>query len=284
MNFDLNGVDGKGFLGAAAGFTKLTGNTGATIRLGGAGRSQAEIMRGLNGAGKFELAEGVMSGVDIAQFVSGLDAAFKNRALPAGIGPSYTTAFSKLGGVFSVKNGVVHVGDFKLNGGNIIAEGAGQLDLGGQSIDFSLRPRLTEGGGLAGFGIPIRLKGGFGSVSAGLDTDLVGQIVAAKAKAKVQSELTKTITNSVGGDAGAIVGGLLGQGTPDSTEQPQSTDPVGNILGGILGGNQQQPANDNQPAEESEPEKKAEESETEKKEEPKADPLENALKDLFGGG
>ncbi|MBL4869999.1 MAG: AsmA family protein, partial [Robiginitomaculum sp.] len=47
LNFTLKDVDGKGFLGAAAGFTKLTGNTGTTMSFRGSGRSQAVIMRSL---------------------------------------------------------------------------------------------------------------------------------------------------------------------------------------------------------------------------------------------
>ena len=64
----------------------------------GAGRSQAEIMRSLNGDGNFELAEGIVSGVDIGQFVSNLNSiqsVIGAGTLPAGIGPSYTTPFKK---------------------------------------------------------------------------------------------------------------------------------------------------------------------------------------------
>lgn len=106
MDFTLKDVDGKGFLGAAANFTKLEGNTGTTMKVRGSGTSQDAIMRSLSGDGNFELAEGLVSGVDIAQFASDLDlgnlqAALAQGALPSGIGPSYKTQFKKLAGLFT---------------------------------------------------------------------------------------------------------------------------------------------------------------------------------------
>ncbi len=286
LDFTFNNVDGKGLLGAVAGFTKLTGNTGTTMRIKGAGRSQAEIMRSLSGSGNFELAEGVVSGIDLEQFISNLgslNSLLQTRSLPAGIGPSYTTPFKNLKGLFRIKNGVVTIGDFALTANALLAEGAGTLDIGRQKVDFSLRPRLKDGKGqfkgLAGFGIPIKLSGDFGSINAGLDTDLVSKIVAARAKAEVQSR----ITNQLGGDLGGIVGGLLGNPqTPTqqsgSTQNPKkqpAKDPLGSLLGDILGADVK-----TEPKDTDTPQKEQERKVEQKKEQ---DPLEKALLDLFGG-
>lgn len=274
LDFTLKDIDGQGFLGAAAGFTKLTGNTGTTMKFRGSGRSQADIMRSLSGDGNFELAEGIISGVDIGQFVGGLDSALKSGALPAGIGSGYTTPFNKLAGLFTVNKGVLTVGDFSLNSETVRADGSGTLDIGQQKIDFSLQPKLINATGLAGFGIPIKFTGNFGSVSAGLDTALLGNIIAAKAKAQLQSQ----ITNKIGGDVGGILGSVLGGASTDTGSQPQSTqgseDILGDVLGGLLGTPEPQ-----QPAENTGQEELKKEEE--KKEE--VDPLEKALQDLFGG-
>ncbi|MCF6276110.1 MAG: AsmA-like C-terminal region-containing protein, partial [Robiginitomaculum sp.] len=279
MDFTLNDVNGKSLLGSVANFTKLTGNTGTTMRLKGAGRSQAEIMRSLSGGGNFELAEGVISGVDLNQFVGGLNTALQNRALPAGIGSAYTTPFKKLAGLFSIENGVVTIGDFNIDADTVYAAGAGTLDLGQQRVDFSLRPRLKQGKGLAGFGIPIKLSGNFGGVKAGLDTDLMTKIMTARAKAELQNQ----ITDKVGGDLGGIIGGLLGNPQPvqqppgqqPAAEQPaqpeKPKDPLTGLLGDLLGDKEPKPA-----PEQAEDDKKDDEKK-------KQDPLEKALNDLFGG-
>lgn len=292
LDFTLNNVNGQGLLGALANFTKLSGNTGTSMRIKGAGRSQAEIMRSLNGGGNFELAEGIVSGVDIGQFVSNLnslDSILQTRALPPGIGPSYKTPFKKLNGLFSIKNGVATIGDFKLTADTVFAEGAGTLDLGNQRVDFSLRPRLKDGKGLAGFGIPIKLSGNFGGVKAGLDTDLMSKIVAAQAKAKLQQQ----ITNQVGGDIGGVIGGLLGTPQPSGqninqpssqgqTPKPTDTnkDPIGGLLDDLLGDKKAAHNPDPKPKKE-DTEKPVEKKPEETKKE--TDPLEKALNDLFGG-
>jgi len=279
LDFALNDVNGQGLLGAVANFTKLSGNTGTTMSISGTGKSQAEIMRSLSGKGDFELAEGIVTGVDIEQFTSNfssIDAILKTRALPAGIGPSYNTPFNKIAGLFTIKNGVVTIGDFALTANTVLAEGAGKLDLGNQTVDFSLRPRLKDGKGLAGFGIPIKFSGDFGGIKAGLDSDLMTKIVAARAKAELQNQLT----NQVGGNLGGIIGGLLGtpqskqpqDQAPQPKQQPKqlAKDPLAGLLGDLLG---------NKKAD-TEPKPEDPEKEEEEKEE---DPLEKALKSLFGG-
>lgn len=115
----------------------------------------------------------------------------------------------------TIKNGVVSIGDFSLSGNNVLADGGGTLDLGNQKVDFSLRPRLTEGKGLAAFGIPIKLQGNFGSIKAGLGSGLLTKIIADRAKASI----TQEISDSIGGGLGSIVGGLLG--TPEPQTRPE---------------------------------------------------------------
>ena len=277
LDFTLKNVDGNGFLGAAAGFTQLTGNTGTTMKFRGSGRTQAEIMRSLSGNGDFEVAEGVVSGVDIGQFVGGLDSALRSGALPAGIGSTYTTPFNKLAGLFTINGGVLTVGDFSLNSETVRADGSGTLDIGRQNIDFSLQPKLLNATGLAGFGIPIRFTGNFGGVRAGLDTQLLGSIVAARAQQQLQNE----ITNRVGGELGGVLGGVLGTPNNTGTQTPKAEQKPEDLLGDVLGGLLGTPTPQQPPAQEP---KSADPKPEEKKEEEKQeDPLEKALKDLFGG-
>lgn len=262
LELALKSLNAPQFLGATAGFDKLTGDTSTVISLNGAGMSQAAIMQSLSGNGNFSLSNGTVAGVDLGQFLGGIEQAFTSRTLPAGIGPGQITQFQDLLGAFSISNGVVTVKDFDLSGKGVRAEGRGTLDLGNQQIDFSLRPRLIDeagqpkGNGLAGLGIPLRLKGGFNGVKPGLDTDLLSQIVAERAK----QEAVKKVTDQVGG-------------------------PLGGILGGVLGGNQsapspaptEAPAND-APAEEQTPAEQAPKKKTDE------EIAKDLLKGLFGGG
>lgn len=312
MDFTLDQLDGKSFLGAAAGFTRLTGNTGSTMKIRAKGRSQAEIMRSLDGQGNFQLSEGVLTGIDLAKFIGGLDTAFKTRALPQGIGENYTTPFNRIRGLFDIENGVVKISTFNLSASNVMAEGGGALDLGKQYIDFSLRPRLKAGKGLAAFGIPIRLQGGFGGVKAGLDTELMSKIIAARAKQELTNQLNTKLGDKLGGDVGGLVEGLLGPqgqnggqpatnpaqgGTKGNTQgqtpsQNTKKDPLGTLLGDVLNPQKknENPSSDKKPAvsensqSENPPTKnpQTDPKKTDEKKKP-VDPLEKALGDLFGG-
>ena len=305
MDFTLQNVDGKSFLGAAANFTRLSGNTGTTFSFRGRGNSQYEIMKSLSGKGNFEIAKGVVEGVDLGKFVqnlNSLDSVLKTRAMPAGLGAGYSTPFNKIRGLVTIENGVARIGNFSLKTKTALAEGNGRIDLANQSVDFNLRPRLLNGKGLAAYGIPLKFSGGFGNIHAGLDTDFMGQIVKAKAKAALQDQ----ITNKVGGQAGSILGGLMGGQTqpapaandtsgangasgqnpssPRQEKKPSTEDVVGGILGGLIGGDsgkKQAPPPQNNEAQNDNTQKPAPKKEAPKK---KEDPLEKALGGLFGGG
>lgn len=248
LDLNMRDLNSNTFLAAVAGFTNATGEGGTGLSIRGSGSSQAAIMKSLNGQGDFKLLNGQISGVDLEQLLTGLDQAIATRALPSGVGSNYITKFNDIIGLFKVENGVVKVDNFSLNSLGVAAQGAGQIDLGGQSVDFSLRPRLTgkTAGDLSSFGIPIRVKGGFGDASIGLDTQLLTDIAAAKAKSRLQKELT----DQVGGPVGNILGGILGGNNPSSSpqtpspnsqgqnaqpQQPTAEDAVADILGGLFG-------------------------------------------------
>ncbi len=279
-NAGLVAVESEGFLGAVAGFTQATGKAETNIELTSSGRSQAELMRSLSGTGLYQLANGTLKGIDAAEFLTGLDTALQSRALPAGIGPSYSTAVQDLLGGVQIENGVATIDQFTLQGLGVSAEASGQVDLGAQTIDFRFRPKSTaeSASGLAAFGIPLRFSGSFGSASASLDTDFLGEIVEAKARAEAQ----KLISDRVGGSAGQIVGSLLGN-QPSSSEDAQvpesETSPsnqINQIVGGLLGRNNAQP----DPADTSEQtEQQPEDNETKEDEE---ESVEDAVLGLFG--
>jgi len=286
LDVNLADLSSESFLGAVAGFTKASGDAGTALKIRGSGHSQAAIMKSLTGSGDFKVLDGQIAGVDLSQFLTGLDTALSSRTLPSGIGSTYVTKFKDIAGLFTIENGVARVNKFSLDGLGVLAEGEGQIDLGNQAIDFSLRPRLTgeSASDLAAFGIPIRFQGTFGGVSAGLDTDLLGKIVAEKAKARAHSEITKVIDKNVGGDVGGIIGGIIGGGKPTpretptpgaepiETSQPQKPeDAIGSILGGILKTEEPKPENTS----------KAPPQPT-KSEAEEPDPAEILLKGLFG--
>ena len=286
LDAKLDSLKTDSFLSAVAGFTKASGEGSTLLKIRGQGRSQAEIMKSLNGDGGYNVLDGTFQGINLTEFMTGLDSAFTARQLPGGIGANEVTKFQDLIGKFTVENGVVKVSNFNLKGFNVLAEGQGEVDLGNQSIDFRLRPKLTgeQASGLAAFGVPIRFSGGFGTAKASLDTDFLGQIVAAKAQAEVQKKLQEQV--------GGALGGLLGGGKPSTTTpssgttgspssetqtKPSEKDVIDDVIGGLFGSKKDAPKVD--PAPET---TDAAPQEGEKEEEAKQPTLEDALGGLFG--
>lgn len=278
LDIGLSDVNSNSFLASVAGFTQAEGELGSSFKITGSGSTQAAIMKSLNGSGDFKLLNGQISGVDLSALLTGLDQALTNRNIPTGIGPSHITKFRDLAGLVKIENGVASINSFSLQGPGVLAEGTGKIDLGNQSIDFGLRPRLTgeAASNIAAFGIPIEVKGSFGAVKVGLDTDMLGQIAAERARAKAGS----LIKDRIGGTAGDIIGGIVNGGSPDVSETttPQKTeDVVGDILGGLLGGNKA--PSETEPTETKEPETQTPDP---KKTDPKEPTVEDALLSIFG--
>jgi len=230
LDMGLNSLGAQGFLGAVAGFTNATGTTGTSLKIQGQGRTQAQIMKSLTGGGDFKIIDGKISGVDLQTLMSGLDQAIMSRSLPGGIGASEVTAFKDIIGLFKIENGVASVEEFSLQGLGVMAEGGGSVDVGSQTIDFSLRPRLTgkSASDLAAFGIPIRVQGGFGDVKIGLDSDLVAKIAAERARVEAGALIEKEIGGALGGLLGGVIGGQQpAQGnSTDGAETPASEEPA----------------------------------------------------------
>ena len=263
----LNELNGNSFLSAIAGFTKASGEAKTELSITSSGRSQAELMKGLNGQGGFGLFDGQIQGIDATKFLTGLDDALKSRSLPAGIGSSQATKFKDLAGLFEINDGVVSLDEFTLAAIGVSADGAGTIDLGQQTMDFRFRPKLTgeNANKLASFGIPIRFAGEFGQASPSLDTEFLTAIVADKAKQEVRSRLEDQVQGSMGGVLGGLLGNKKEQSNPPPPEQngaeSESEAPEGSAP----------PSQD--------------ESETEKSDEDKQEEgneLEKALGSLFG--
>lgn len=271
----LNELNGNSFLSAIAGFTKASGEAKTELSITSSGRSQAELMKGLNGQGGFGLLDGQIQGIDATKFLTGLDEALKSRSLPSGIGSSQITKFKDLIGLFEINDGVVSINEFNLAAIGVSANGAGTIDLGQQNMDFRFRPRLTgeNANKLGSFGIPVRFAGNFGQASPSLDTEFLSKIVADRAKGEIRSRLS----DEVKGPMGDILGGVLGgKKTPTYPSSQSETDTQAQSPEAIPEAGEEENAEADKPSEETK-----QETEEEPKDDKKKD-LEKVLGSIFG--
>ncbi|MCG8442600.1 MAG: SIMPL domain-containing protein, partial [Caulobacterales bacterium] len=205
LSADLQGFQAQPFLAAVAGFDRVTGGARAQLSLSGSGASTAALMSDLDGTGSFAFEDGALRGVNLGAIARGLQAALAGDLSLDAFASNATTDFSELGASFILTDGVARSDDFELLSPLVRVGGDGALDIGGQSVDFTLRPRLVasaEGqggtGDEAGLGVPVSISGGWSDVKLGVDRDALQAAIAAEARDEARDEISKAIDRNLG--------------------------------------------------------------------------------------
>ena len=245
----------------AAEFDRLEGKMTANLKVNGAGNTTRTLSKSLAGAAGATFSNGAIRGIDIAKIynnlASVLTSGFKENA-------SDKTTFTALGLSFIIDKGVATTNDIKLIGPLVRMDGAGKVDIGEQSIDMRLNPRVVasatgQGGNydVGGVGIPVIIKGplskpqiypdlsellknpqaALNSLSKlglnikGLDIKNLGKgnlDIKKLATEKLKlDKLDKIAGKGAGEKVGKVVGDLLANKKPDQNgQQPSTTESV----------------------------------------------------------
>jgi hypothetical protein len=131
------------------------------------------------------------------------------------------TKFSSLKASFNMKDGVAAMGDLKLDADAFTVSGGGTLDIGKQKLSLSLFPEFKDKKqGLNGYGLPVKLAGGWDGVGLSLDWDWLAQKAVGDVKGKVTSSIQDELKKQLGGSA---FGNLLGPGATPAPPSPAAT-------------------------------------------------------------
>lgn len=159
----LAGIDALPLFQDAADFTKLEGKLNAGLSIRGQGATTRQFTKSLTGNTDTRFADGAIRGIDIAKIYNNLSAiltgGFKENSKDK-------TTFTELGLSFVIDKGVATTTDIKLQGPLVRMDGGGNIDLGEETIDMRLNPRVVasasgQGGNydVSGLGIPVIIKG-----------------------------------------------------------------------------------------------------------------------------
>ena len=141
-------VEGAGIaapLDEFAAFDIAGGELDLAVDLEARGRSEHEMVRTLDGSGRFSVRDGRVSGLDldrIAEAVENHDpnlAALFERAMSGG-----ETAFSALDGSFDLDRGILRVGTLGLRTPTMSADVTGRVDLPRWDVDLDAEYRLAD--------------------------------------------------------------------------------------------------------------------------------------------
>ena len=150
----------------------LDGNINLQSQFNTQGNTQAELIKTLNGQGKFELHNGTIYGFNITNAVQqALMAIHKQTATQNNDGNDMEVADLSL--QFSITNGVLNSYNLQLLSNNIKANGTGQLNLADQSVIYHIQTHIAG----VDFPVPILISGTLTKPKIQPDIKAIGQQV-----------------------------------------------------------------------------------------------------------
>lgn len=228
-NAHFDGLAIKQFLTDTLGVSRIEGTGEVTMDVSGTGKSPNAIMHALSGKGAIVFRNGRIRGVDLASVARTIQNALSGAATSS----EASTDFTEMGGTFTIASGVMTNKDLHLLSPFFRMTGAGNINLGEQTIDFVVSPKAVaslkgQGGeqGARGIGIPFHIYGPWSHIH--YSPDLSG----------VARDILQSVTTG-GLSSKSVLQGLLGgqQGT-DQTQQNETKkkpNPL-DALKGLFGG------------------------------------------------
>lgn len=207
FNKQLSGLSLRPMLMDGADIDLLSGTAKLTIEGNGHSLLPEQIKKNLLATGSFEVTDGSLYGVNIAQMIRNAKATLKNEA-QTGDNSEQKTDFSSLTGSFNLTDGVLTNPDLKMAAPLLRLAGKGSANLLNEELDYQLSTALVntskgQGGkekdDLAGVEIPLKISGTMQKPKYSLDTKalLEGQL-----KEKVESgkeKLKNKLLEKLGG-------------------------------------------------------------------------------------
>jgi AsmA protein len=187
QSFTIAGISARPLLTDAAKFDRLEGTGQLEISISTRGGSVRAMVEALSGAGAVKFVDGAIKGVNLADMVRNVKAAFA----PGGAGDPRKTDFAELSGTFRINNGILTNKDLKLLNPLLRLSGAGTSDLPKRTVDYRVEPKVVgslEGQGgaaeTAGITVPVIIDGPWHDLKYRPDlAGLVGGVAKDPAKA-----------------------------------------------------------------------------------------------------
>jgi AsmA protein len=197
----LSGVALGPLLRDAAQIDTLEGKGTVRADLNARGATVQALKKALNGTASVRITDGAVKGIDIAGTIRSVRAKIGElRGKPVqSSNKSEKTDFSELTASFKVTNGVAHNDDLSMKSPLLRVQGAGDIDIGENRMNYGLKATLvgtTKGQGgrdvadLAGVTVPVQLTGALDSPQWSID---FAGVAAGLAEKKLNDEILKRI-------------------------------------------------------------------------------------------
>lgn len=160
--------------------TPIDGKGDVQIDVNTSGASTAQMRKALGGTASLRLTDGTVNGLDLAQMV------LRARQSQGYAGSGGKTGFASLNASFTIANGIAHNADLAARTTLFNVSGAGDIDLAGEQVDYTLACTVAATGAT----LPVSLKGPWDAIVWRVDNKTVsGAAVRQKARDKLKSAI-----------------------------------------------------------------------------------------------
>jgi AsmA protein len=163
------------------------------------------MKKALAGSARLQLKDGAIKGFNLADTARNVKSALGTKA--AKPDPSQKTEFSEMSASFNIKNGVAHNDDLKAQSPFLRLGGAGNIDIGNSTLDYTAKATLVatskgqggrEVGNVAGVTVPVKLSGALDNPTWNVDYSALAGSVAGGALGKAAGSVTESAKKSLG--------------------------------------------------------------------------------------
>jgi AsmA protein len=215
VRIEVTGVQALPLLSDAGGFGSLDGKLQAKIDIRAVGASDRAVMSSLSGSADLRIQDGQILGMNVPKMI---------RTWTSGVltdgqeSRTESTDLSDFSAAFRIEGGRATTSNLRLVGPLVRVSGSGTIDLGAQTLQLKLDPKLVASlqgqGGAAdppGFGVPVNVEGSWSDPRIYADTaSLQSDPDGAYSKLKA---VWQDLFGKAQGDGGALDTIMQGLGT-----------------------------------------------------------------------
>ena len=183
----------------------LEGRGNVNLDVQTAGATVPALKKALGGTARLEMKDGAIKGYNLADTARNVKSAL--GAKPAKPDPSQKTDFSELSASFNIKNGVAHNDDLKAQSPFLRLGGAGNIDIGNSTLDYTAKATLVAtakgqggraAGDVAGVTVPVKLSGALDNPTWHVDYSALAGSAAGGAIGKAAGSVTESAKKGLG--------------------------------------------------------------------------------------
>jgi AsmA protein len=172
------------------------------------GKTKQQLLNDLNGDLHFGIDQGVVEGIDFNYFMQTADALINRRKIED-LKASDHTAFDKLTGTVTIKNGTARTNDLLLVSQAFVAKGNGSLVLASQHIDASLTITPMQDDRIP-WKIPLLIGDNIKNPTIRLNMGEIQKLIIKKEIDKIKLRAKDQIKKHVPGKTGEFLQKILG--------------------------------------------------------------------------